>query len=134
MIQPQDLELKHLEFHSHLCPFQMIKTSFVLKLVHCVLSGIINTWHHRFLSGWVEGRPLLYPETSGVLLLLAHIILPSQASFKKRIGTCPWFWTFRTVFYQVRMEVKSLIIISSYSLNYVIIKGTFLKTKPQIKT
>lgn len=43
VIQPQDLELKHLEFHLHLCPFQMIKTSFVLKLVHCVLSSIINT-------------------------------------------------------------------------------------------
>lgn len=42
VIQPQDLGLKHLEFHSHLCPFQMIKTSFVLRLVHCVLSGIIN--------------------------------------------------------------------------------------------
>lgn len=35
VIQPQDLELKHLEFHSHLCPFQIIKTSFVLVSPLC---------------------------------------------------------------------------------------------------
>lgn len=43
VIQPQDLELKRLALHSHLCPFQIIKASFVLKLVHCVLSRIMNT-------------------------------------------------------------------------------------------
>jgi RNAse (barnase) inhibitor barstar len=43
VIQPLGLDLKHLEFHLHLCSFQMIKMSFVLNLVHCVLNGIINT-------------------------------------------------------------------------------------------
>lgn len=55
VIQPQDLELKHLEFHTHLCLFQMIKTSFVLKV-----GPLCAQWYYKHMtpsvSKWLGRR------------------------------------------------------------------------------
>lgn len=116
--------LKHLEFHSHLCLFQVIKTSFVLKLVRCVLNGIINTTP-SLLSGCIEGRSCFIQ--SGVSLLLPQSIFRSQLSFRKRIHTCPYSWTLGIVFYENQNGSKTSFIFSSHSLKYAIIKGRFWK-------
>lgn len=136
MIQPQDLGLKHLEFHSQLCPFQIIKTSFVLKLVHCALNSIINTWHHQFLSDCGEWRPLLYPEISGVLCLPSHSIFQSHTSFqkkKKRIHNCPCFWTFGIVFFKNQKEGTTSLQLAASLQNMPFLKGSFWRQKLDFK-